>query len=147
MTERRDPTQPVRPRRPLLLRILIWVILLWTILGWLRFAQVLAERTIIIERLSAGLYWYLLLSGAIWGLTGLPLLWGLLIRAEWARKLFWAAALFYSVSYWLERLILWQDAAGLSNWPFMLVLTAIWLGLSVYFWRSDRVKQYFDQQS
>jgi len=123
------------------------VILLWTIFGWLRFAQVLTERTIILERLSAGLYWYLLLSGAIWGLTGLPLLWGLLTGAGWTRRLFWAASLFCPVSYWLERLILWQDPAGMRNWPFMLVLTMIWLGLIVGFWKSNRIMQYFDQQS
>ena len=145
MTERRDPTQPVRPRRPILLRILFWVILLWTILGWLRFAQVLAERTIVLERLSAGLYWYLLLIGAIWGLAGLPLLWGFLIGAGWSRRLFGAASLFYPVSYWSERLILWQDPAGMRNWLFMLVLTVIWMGLILCFWRSNRIKQYFDQ--
>lgn len=130
--ETRDPTQPVRPRRPLALRLVFWLLVLWTVLGWLRFAQTLQNRNMILTLSSPGIYTYLLGAGAAWGIMSLPALWGLTLRTAWARVATGIAAALYPALYWFERLALWQDETSRANWPFMLALTVLWLAITAW---------------
>lgn len=141
--KQRDPTQLVKPRRPILLTLMFWVFVVWTILGWLRFFRSLTAYDVILTFLSPGLYWYLLLAGLVWGLLGLPVLWGLTKGARWAPPAVLTAAVFYPLSYWFERLFLWDDPNAQRNWPFLLLLTLLWLGLVFWALRSSRVKHFF----
>jgi hypothetical protein len=140
----RDPTQPVNPRRPFVLTIMLWVFILWTILGWLRVAGVLRDGHLIIMILPPGLYGYLLLAGLIWGLSGLPILWELVRGASWTPKLLWIASVIYPISYWFERLFLWRDPYANRNWPFMLLLTMLWFTLMIWALQLKGVKHYFE---
>ncbi len=140
----RDPTETVSPRWPILLMILFWVTLLWVALGWSRFGQTLTQRALFLAYLPSGIYWYLLLAGLLWGLAGLPLIWGLLRRAGWTLKVLWVIAVFYPLSYWMERLLLWEDPTGRNNWPFMSLLTLLWFGLVIMAYRSTRVRRFFE---
>ena len=132
-----------RPRRPFPLKLIFWVFALWTLLGWLRFGQALGETDLIIDLVGLGLYGYLLLAGLVWGLLGLPVLWGLLRRARWTPRLLQAAAVVYPALYWVERLFLWQDPFAHRNWPFMLLLTAVWFGLVFWGLRSALKRAFF----
>jgi hypothetical protein len=132
-------------RRPILVTLIISVFGLWILLGWLRFAQVLIRRELILEILSTGLFWYFLLAGVLWGLAGLPVLWGLLRRRNWAFPVLWIAGGIYPAMYWVERLFLWRDQSAAENWPFMLVLTILWLGLVAWASISTKVRQYLNQ--
>jgi hypothetical protein len=49
----------------------------------------------------------------------------------------------YPAFYWIERLLLWQDPAARRNWPFMLLLTALWFGLVAWGLRAASIKEYF----
>lgn len=135
--------EPVSRRRPFLIILMCLAFFLWTGLGWLRFIRVLADRELILSILTPAIYWYLLFSGLTWGIVGLPVLWGLCRGASWMEKILWVAVLFYPLHYWIERLFVWQDPNAQGNWPFMLVLTAVWLGLAFWAIRSRRVKLYF----
>lgn len=141
---RRDPTQPIQPRRPLPLRIIAWVFILWVILGWLRFAGRLISADLVTALLPSGLPTYLLAAGLLWGVMGLPVLWGLLRRAHWAIPLTRITAIIYPASYWFERLFLWRDPNARDNGLFMLILTALWLMLVFGAMRMPRVLQYFN---
>jgi hypothetical protein len=143
--DRRDPTEPLRPRRPILLTLIFWVFVLWTVLGWLRLFGAITRRMLILEFFPSWVFGYLVLAGLIWGLVGLPVIWGLAFRAGWARRLLPIAALIYPLLYWLERIILWQAPEGRGNEPFMLLLTGFWLGLVVWVMRSGKVRRFFDQ--
>lgn len=145
-TERRDPTEPITPRRPILLTLLLWVFILWTLLGWLRFYNALTRRMMIFEFLSGWIFWYLLAAGLIWGLVGIPVVWGLILGAGWTKKLIPIAAMIYPLVYWTERLLIWQPPEAQSNWPFILLLTGIWLGLLVWAMRSVAVRRFFDHK-
>lgn len=133
----------MRPRRPLPLRLIFWVFALWTLLGWLRFGRVIGEGALIIRLLGPRLFGYLLLAGLIWGLLGLPVLWGLFRRARWTPILLQIAAITYPALYWVERLLLWRDPDAHRNWPLMLLLTAAWFGLIVWGLRSARARNFF----
>lgn len=140
---RRDSTERVRPRRPIFLSLMFWVFVLWTTLGWLRFGRALADQHLIQSNLSLGLFWYFVFAGFVSGLVGLPTLWGLASRAGWTPKLLWIAAVYYPTIYWVERLFLWRDPNAHRNWPFMLCLTLLWIGLVIGVLRSQRVRHYF----
>ena len=138
-----DRRQQRYPRQPFLLTIVILIFILWMVLGWLRFSEVLSQRALIDEFFSPGTFWYLVAAGLIWGLAGLPVLLGLVIRAGWTIKLVWIAGLLYPAVYWVERLFLWKDPGAQANWPFMLVLTMIWFGILTCVSLSNSVRQFF----
>lgn len=140
---RRDPTEPIRPRRPILLTLVLWTFVLWTALGWLRFYGALTRRMLILEVLPGWIFWYLVIAGLIWGLAGLPVIWGVVFRAGWVQKMIPIAATLYPLIYWVERLLIWRSTAEQSNWPFMLLLTGLWFGLVIWVLRSGRVRRYF----
>jgi len=144
--ERRDPTVPIRPRRPILLTLVLWVFVLWTVLGWLRFSGALTRQTLLLEVLPGWIFWYLVIAGLIWGLIGLPVIWGLLFRAPWARNLIPMAAVIYPLVYWAERLFIWRLTESQNNWPFMLLLTALWFGLLIWVMLSPKVRRFFSRK-
>lgn len=139
----RSPDKPRRPKRPLPLKLIFWIFTLWSLLGWLRFVGALVEPDLIVSRVGPAIYAYLLLAGLIWGLLGLPVLWGLLTRVHWTPLALQIAAVLYPALYWLERLLLWQDPNARRNWPLMLLLTITWAGLVVWGLRSARNRDFF----
>ncbi|MGD9093483.1 MAG: hypothetical protein PVF74_11605, partial [Anaerolineales bacterium] len=74
---------------------------------------------------------YLALSSLIWGLAGLPLVWGLWLGRVWAIRFTLFFVLAYTLYYWLDRLLLSANAGG-SNWPFAVITNLILL--LIIFW-------------
>ena len=146
MVEPRDPTQPVRQRRPIPLRLIFWMLILWTVLGWLRFSEALQNRELVLAYTSPGILAYLVGAGLVWGLIGLPALWGLVTRANWARWVIGVAGALYPTLYWVERLLLWQDENSQGNWPFMLALTLFWLVIILWGLLGKAGRTYFTEK-
>ena len=126
-TEKPTPTALVE--QPFPIKAIRWILALWMILGALRFGRILKDYELIIELVSPFLFAYLLLSGLIWALLGLPVLWGLAHRAPWTPLALKITAALYPGLYWFDRLCLWQDLKAYQNWPFMLLLMIAWFGL------------------
>lgn len=145
-TDSRDPTQTVHQRRPFSMRLVFWMLILWTILGWLRFSQALQNRALVQAYASPGVWAYMLGAGLIWGLIGLPALWGLMNRTNWARMVIAIDAVLYPALYWMERLFLWQDENSPGNWVFMLTLTLLWLGVVCWGLLSKTGRAYFPEK-
>ena len=103
----RDPTEPIHPRPPLPLKMVVWALFGAVVIGWLRFAGAILNRALILEFIRPVLRVYLILAGLLWGLAGLPALWGAVRRAAWAPCAIWITAVVYPASYWFERLVLW----------------------------------------
>ena len=61
----------------------------------------------------------LMVSGAVWALCGIVLLWGIWQRKAWAEKLLLGASAGYSLWYWTERLV-WQNPH--PNWLFAVIV-------------------------
>ena len=144
---RRDETQPIKRRRPFALTVILWVYLLWILLGWLRFAAALQGGGFMRDLLSPGLNLYLITAGLIWGMAGLPVVWGLITRTYWTPALIRITAILYPGLYWFERLFLWQDPEASRNWPFMLLLTVLWLGLTFGALQLKGVQNYFKKKN
>ncbi len=116
--------------RPFLLSLVSWTFIFIILMAWLRFFGAISNSSFItLLGMRPELPIYLMLSGFIWGLIGLPVVWGLWRRRPWTLKAVWVAAIFYALSYWLERIFLWEDA---QNWPFVLAVTIIWLLIIIW---------------
>jgi hypothetical protein len=69
---------------------------------------------------------YLVMSGLIWAVSGIIVIWGLWRGLYWVTWLIYLASLTYSIYYWIDRLWISSDP-NLSNWPFMAGLNTICL--------------------
>lgn len=141
---KRNPTEPIKPRRPFVLSLIFWVFIFWILLGWLRFARAWMDRSLILDLLPAWTFWYFVFAGFFWGLAGFPIIWGILRRAPWTPAAIWIAGLLYPVLYWIERLFIWASSQSQGNWPFMLLLTFFWVFLIIWANTSRRVKKYLN---
>lgn len=125
-----SPPSSAIQHRPFLLRLVSWTFIFIILMAWLRFFGAIANSSFITSLgMKPELPIYLMLCGFIWGLIGLPAVWGLWRRRPWAPKAVWATAIFYALSYWLERIFLWENN---QNWLFMLSVTIIWLLIIVW---------------
>jgi hypothetical protein len=118
-----------------LLAILVLII---AIFGGIRLAESIYFWKTLIEYGAHPLY--TALSGFLWLVTGLLLVWGVWRGLRWA----WRAALFgtivYTAWYWLDRLIVQRPH---MNDPFSLITTALLLMLVLVILFSRRTRNYF----
>ncbi len=97
---------------------------------------------------------YLALTGFIWALTGLPLVWGLWRGLPWAPRLAQALALTYAAYYWLDHIFLAERLAGQGNaasgflplnWPFAAAITAILMVFVSWTLSRPKTKDFFGE--
>jgi len=92
------------------LRVTLLYLLVLTLSAWngLRLWTALAWRNILDEFSAQPTPIITAISGAIWMVTGIILIWSLWQKKAWAWKMLIGAAAGYTVWYWSERL-LWQN--------------------------------------
>jgi hypothetical protein len=85
---------------------------------------------------------YIAISGGMWLIAGLFLVWGLWQGKAWG----WVAALSgtvgYTAWYWLDRLFLQKPHA---NWPFALITNVIFLLLILIILFSRKTRRFFQR--
>jgi len=138
----REILQPAkRPRSVTLLAILVLTL---AVLHLTRFEQSLSRWAFLQESLPFHPA-YLAVNGAIWGFAGLVLGWAIWVAKSWAPQSLRIVALLYTISYWLERLLLAGNPLRNINWPFIAILNLLVVGF--IFWQFQRkpVKQYFGE--
>ncbi|HJW90932.1 MAG TPA: hypothetical protein VJ436_09875 [Anaerolineales bacterium] len=118
----------------------------------------LTITTIYLIRLVQALFWwdylatlpgvsplYLVLTGLLWTLIGLPLTWGLWqgrLKMLEATRLF---ALGFAAYVWLERFLAANADGEMSNWPFAAGMTLVVLGVVLWALSRPAVKAYFGE--
>lgn len=129
--------------RPFLLRLLGLILLAITVIAIYRLAGAIRGSTLFaLANLPVSLQVYLAGSGLLWTLACLPALWGLTWRKPWSLKATWAATLFYLVSYWMERLFLWQPESNRETWLFYTILSVLWIILTFVTFKLRSTKRY-----
>lgn len=110
---------------------LLWLFYaFFSLAGWVRLLDTVADW-----------YWltfsgifpgplYLAITGAMWGLVGLVALIWFWLRRSLARGVGFLAAVFFALTYWLDRLLFRSGAGGGSNTLFALTLTVLLLGFT-----------------
>jgi hypothetical protein len=84
---------------------------------------------------------YLSASGLIWAVAGLALVWGLWLGRGWAVRGTQAAALAYSLYFWLDRIFI-AEGPG-RNWPFALAVNVFLLFIVFWVLSNRKAKAYF----
>jgi hypothetical protein len=144
-------TTPV-PRRPFNVTLLAVGVIIISALSLTRFALALRYWNYL-DTMTNASPWYLALSGLLWGLAGIPLVWGLLQGKGWAPRFMSAIALTYAAYFWLDQLFL-QDhplngAEGGAklllpgNWTFEAGLTVVLLAYIVWTLNRRTTRFYF----
>jgi hypothetical protein len=87
---------------------------------------------------------YIVISGGVWLIAGLFLVWGLWQGKTWG----WAAALVgtfgYTAWYWFDRLVLQKPHA---NWPFVLIANIVFLLLIFMILFSQKTRLFFQRDA
>ena len=99
--------------------LLQMLVLTLTAFNLLRMWTALAWQDILTEFSTQPSPIVLAVSGAVWALCGIVLLWGIWQRKAWAEKLLLGASAGYSLWYWTERLV-WQNPH--PNWLFAVIV-------------------------
>ena len=107
-----------RPSRPYGVTLLAWLLLLAA--GWnlARFGQSLVQWDVLDELLPFSPL-YPAISGAVFGVGGLVLSWGIWRGLSWAWRLYWLYLGAYTFYYWIDRVVLAGHAGRNQNWPFI----------------------------
>ena len=150
-----DPRPPIRrrrsqsaegvakPKRPLVVTLLILLVLSYTILNWFGFIEALRHWDFLREIPLAVPLLYLGLQGAFWGLVGLVLIWGLWLGRTWAWYAAQIIAALYAIFYWLDRLLLADSSTIAQRWPFTVSLTLLCLVYIFVVLRPPRSRRFF----
>jgi len=135
------------PKRPLSVTLLAWVVLIMALLGWLRLYEVLRQWQFLQSLVPAPPVLYLALIGLGWGLIGTALLWGLVLGRSWAPNLTRAAALLYTIYYWLDRLLVADSTYITTRWPFTLGINIALLVLTLWVLARPKTQLFFQNNN
>ena len=122
-------------KRPFIIWVLCILLGSLVLMGWVRVQQAIQSWDLVASLVSQLFPVYLVISGTIWGLAALPAVAGLLFKFKRARTFTWGAAIFYPLSYWLEKAILVKSPTGSTNTVFDTGVTILWfvfVGISLY---------------
>lgn len=115
-----------RRKRPFSVTLLTLLVLTITILHWIRFFMALSWWDFL-ETLPRVSPLFLTLTGFIWGVAGLPLIWGLWLGLRWAPQATIMVSLLYSTYYWIDRIFVANFAVDRGRWPFLAGMTLLLL--------------------
>lgn len=148
------PTQPldrcvnemsVPTRLPLRITLLLVLVLSITALSAVRLFTSILWRSILISYLPTALVNYIGLSGAIWTLAGLFVLWSFWRGAPYARWAFLVGTVAYTAWAWADRFFV--QVGPRANWRFAFAGTVILLSFVGFAVLNPRTQIYFGRES
>ena len=107
-------------KRPFSVTILLWLVLSLTAWSGLRLYSAIAWWSPLLEFASPPSPWYIAISGGVWLVASIILLWGMWQAKAWIRYALLGCGAGYTVWYWCDRILLQTSN---TNWPFALFVT------------------------
>jgi hypothetical protein len=130
-------------RRPLSVTILAIGVLIFAGINLTRFVVSIQQHEYLASLLPISPY-YLTISGLVWLVIGLILVWGIWSGRRWAVPATLAGALAYSLYYWVDRLLLAADKPG-YNWLFSAAANLLLLGMVYWALKNRKAKLFFGE--
>jgi hypothetical protein len=130
-------------RRPFSVTILLWLVLSLTVWSGLRLATAIQWWRTLLEFATPPGPIYIAVSGGIWLVVGIALLWGMWRIRVWVRYALIGAGAGFTAWYWCDRLLL-QSAR--ENWPFTTGATILLLIVVIVCIVHPRTKDFFTQR-
>jgi hypothetical protein len=118
-----------RSKFPLRITILLWLVLIITAWNFVRVVTSIAWHNTLETYAAKPGPFYIGLTGTIWTLIGLFLLWSFIRGARWTRLIFLITGSGYSIWIWVDKLFI--QASLRANWPFDLLTTILLLSYTV----------------
>jgi hypothetical protein len=87
---------------------------------------------------------YIGISGAVWLVTGLLIVWGFWAGKAWAWAVMLGGTICYTAWYWIDRLLLQKPHA---NWPFVLIADIIFLLMIFAILFSHSTRSFFKREA
>lgn len=141
------PLGAVRKGRGLPFRItlLLWLVLIITALSATRTYAAIAWRGSLSSYVSTSTTTYIAVSGALWTVVWLLVLWSFWQRARYTRTILLVASALYAAWFWVDRLVI--QAGPRPNSPFALVATLLLLGYTAAIVLDSRNQPYFRKET
>lgn len=114
---------------PFRVTLLLCLVLLFTTWHILQIWTALAWRDILSNLSAQPAVWIIVLSGIVWTLTGVFLIWSIWQGKAWAKILLFGSTAGYTVWYWGKQLI-WQIPR--PNWLFAVILNLLLIIFIIY---------------
>ena len=115
-------------QRPFGVTLLLWMVLSLSAWGIIRSIAALRWWDVLYEFDSSLSPLYLLVTGAVWSVAGVVLLWSMWSAKAWSRLAAVASVLLWLAEYWLERLFF---QAPRANLPFAAALSVLLLTVTL----------------
>lgn len=131
-----------RTGRPFGVTLLALVVLVTAIINLTRFWQGITQWEFLAQVLPFSPI-YLVLSGILWGLAGLPIFWGLWRGLAWAPGITGIGLSSYLLYYWADRLFMPGYEGRNLNWMFALGVHVFFMGLFLWVLTRPRAKLFF----
>jgi hypothetical protein len=123
----------------------MWLVLFFTTWQVARFATGILWRDTLEKYAPHPGPIYIGISGAVWGLAGIFLLWSIARGERWTRYALLIASGLYAAWIWVDRLFV--QAQMRSNWPFALSMTIILLAFTIAVVLNPRYRIYFEREA
>lgn len=136
---------PTDRKPPWHVTLLIWLVLSLTTWHIVRAATSILWRDTLEKYASYPGPLYIGLSGAVWALTGIFLLWSILRGERWTRPALLIASGLYAAWVWADRLFV--QAQMRANWPFALIVTILLLVFTTAVVLHPRNQIYFEREA
>ncbi|MFC2043014.1 hypothetical protein ACFLUA_02560 [Chloroflexota bacterium] len=133
-----------RPERPLSVTLYTWLVLIISVSSIVRTFRAALQWEFLTGLLPIHPI-YLLLSGLVWGIFGLILIWGLWRGLTWTPFVTRWAVIAYFIYYWADRIFLSNPVSRITNIVFMVILTVIILSWTLWVFSRVNVKQFFGE--
>lgn len=122
-------------KRPFLVTLLAVLVLTITIVNLLRLVNTIALWSFL-SGIPGVSPFYLAVTGLVWTLLGVALVWGLWAGKPKAPRATRVLTVFYLGYEWLERIVFAGSGNELQSWPFFAILSIIFILFT--FWTLSR---------
>jgi len=129
-------------KRPASVTIIIILVLLTGGFNIIRLVQSIKNWEFLVQLLPFSPL-YFILSGLIWIILSLIILFGIKQRKSWTLLVFIGAVAGYSIFFWVDRLLLAVVDSRIGNDIFVLILNSILLGIILSIISRGNVRDYF----
>jgi hypothetical protein len=109
--------------------LLLWLVLIITAWNFVRLVTSITWRDTLETYAPRPGPLYIGITGAVWTILGLFLLWSFIQGARWTRLVLLISGFVYSVWVWVDKLFVQTQLR--PNWPFNLVTTIILFGFVI----------------
>lgn len=116
-------------------RTITWIFITAFFFSLLHFARLALSFGLPALPLTVPL-WYLTITGAIWGVLGVAIVLGFLLRKPWTTHTLRWGSVAYILWYWMDKLLLVRADYPRGSWPFSLIISMC--ALAFIFWSLQR---------